>query len=56
MNKEIEAYEGELRELREERVVLLDENARLTAENRELQLQVPKSEYMQAQIDYDRFS
>ena len=55
MNKEIEAYEGELRELRREKVTLLDENARLTAENRELHLQDPTSEYLQAQINYDRF-
>lgn len=48
MNNEVEAYVGELRELREK-------IKRLEATIAKLQTQIPRSEYLQAQIDYDRF-
>ena len=48
MNNEVEAYVGELRELREK-------IKKLEAMIAKLQTQIPRSEYLQAQIDYDRF-
>ena len=57
MSEAKEAYAGELQELREDRVRLLDQNAKLLNEIRTLKTAGVEvlSEYIQAQINYDRF-